>query len=119
MNARPPDGSDEPEAVDQVMLAVLSNRGRDATVLSADQERLLDDWVAGGLAPDDAERAARLLEQAGYPGGIDPETGHYFDDTKRYVDNLVLSDKDRVKVYSGNIRRVYPRLDAILRAQGR
>ena len=25
MNARPPDGSDEPEAVDQVMLAVLSN----------------------------------------------------------------------------------------------
>ena len=63
MNARPPDGSDEPEAVDQVMLAVLSNRGRDATVLSADQERLLDDWVAGRLAPDDAERAAALVRQ--------------------------------------------------------
>lgn len=63
MNARPPDGSDEPEAVDQVMLAVLSNRGRDATVLSADQERLLDDWVAGRLAPDDAERAANLVRQ--------------------------------------------------------
>lgn len=63
MNTRPPDGSDEPEAVDQVMLAVLSNRGRDATVLSADQERLLDDWVAGGLAPDDAERAAALVRQ--------------------------------------------------------
>jgi hypothetical protein len=63
MNARPPDGSDEPEAVDQVMLAVLSNRGRDATVLSADQERLLDDWVAGRLVPADAERAAALVKQ--------------------------------------------------------
>lgn len=63
MNARPPDGSDEPEAVDQVMLAVLSNRGRDATVLSADQERLLDDWVAGRLTPADAERAANLVRQ--------------------------------------------------------
>jgi hypothetical protein len=63
MNARPPDGSDEPEAVDQVMLAVLSNRGRDATLLSADQERLLDDWLAGGLTPDDAERAAALVRQ--------------------------------------------------------
>jgi len=63
MNARPPDGSDEPEAVDQVMLAVLSNRGRDATVLSAEQEQLLDDWVAGRLAVDDAEHAAALVRQ--------------------------------------------------------
>ena len=63
MNARPPDGSEEPQAVDQVMLAVLSNRGREATVLSADQERLLDDWVAGRLAPDDGERAAALVRQ--------------------------------------------------------
>jgi hypothetical protein len=62
MNARPPDGSDEPEAVDQVMLAVLSNRGRDATVLTAEQERLLDDWVAGRLAADDAEHAATLVK---------------------------------------------------------
>jgi hypothetical protein len=63
MNARAPDGSDEPEAVDQVMLAVLSNRGREATVLSADQERLLDEWVAGRLAPGEAERAALLVKQ--------------------------------------------------------
>jgi hypothetical protein len=63
MNARAPDGSDEPEAVDQVMLAVLSNKGRQATVLSADQERLLDEWVAGRLAPDAAERAATLVKQ--------------------------------------------------------
>src|SRR6266851_6811580 len=63
MNARAPDGSDEPEAVDQVMLAVLSNRGREATVLSADQERLLDEWLAGRLAPGDAARAALLVKQ--------------------------------------------------------
>ncbi len=58
-------------------------------------------------------------EMVGAVRGIDPETGQYFDDTKRYVDSLKLSDADRVKVYSGNIRRVYPRLDAILQAQGR
>ena len=63
MNARAPDGSDEPEAVDQIMLAVLSNKGREATVLSADQERLLDEWVAGRLAPNDAARAATLVKQ--------------------------------------------------------
>ncbi len=63
MSERPPDGSDEPEAVDQVMLAVLANRGRDAAVLSAEQERLLDAWVAGGLAPDDAARAAALVRR--------------------------------------------------------
>ena len=58
-------------------------------------------------------------EMVGAVRGIDPETGHYFDDTKRYVDKLNLSEADRIKVYSGNIRRVYPRLDAILKAQGR
>ena len=31
MSARPTDGSDRPEAVDPVMSAVLSNRGRVAT----------------------------------------------------------------------------------------
>jgi hypothetical protein len=63
MSAHPPDGSDGPEAVDPVMLAVLSNRGRDATLLSSDQERLLDDWLTGRLAPQEAERAAALAKQ--------------------------------------------------------
>ena len=63
MNDRSPHGSDEPEEADQVMLAVLSNRGRSATVLSPEDERLLDDWVAGRLAPDDAERAVALAKQ--------------------------------------------------------
>jgi len=58
-------------------------------------------------------------EMVGAVRGIDPETGHYFDDTKRYIDALELSDVDRSKIYSGNIRRVYPRLDQVLMAQGR
>jgi len=57
-------------------------------------------------------------EMVGAVRGIDPETGHYFDDTKRYVDALGLSEEDRTKVYSGNARRVYPRLDAQLKARG-
>lgn len=62
MNARPPHGSDEPE-VDPVMLAVLANRGRAATALSPEQERLLDDWVAGRLSAEAAERAETLTKQ--------------------------------------------------------
>jgi 4-oxalmesaconate hydratase len=58
-------------------------------------------------------------EMVGAVRGIDPETGHYFDDTKRYLDRLDLDRVDYEKVFSGNIRRVYPRLDAILKAQGR
>ncbi len=53
-------------------------------------------------------------EMVGAVRGIDPETGHYFDDTKRYVDALGLTDADQAKVYSGNARRVYPRLDRTL-----
>jgi hypothetical protein len=63
MSASPPETGTGPSEVDQVMLAVLSNRGRDATVLSADQERLLDDWVDGSLSPEAAERAAALARQ--------------------------------------------------------
>ena len=63
MSAHPTEGSDGPEAADPVMSAVLSNRGRAATPLSPDQERLLDDWLAGRLAPAEAERAAALTRQ--------------------------------------------------------
>jgi 4-oxalmesaconate hydratase len=58
-------------------------------------------------------------EMVGAVRGIDPETGHYFDDTKRYIDALPLSDTDRAKVYEGNARRVFPRLDQVLQGQGR
>jgi 4-oxalmesaconate hydratase len=43
--------------------------------------------------------------------GLDPETGHYFDDTKRYVDQVAwLSAADKQKIFEGNIRKVFSRL---------
>jgi 4-oxalmesaconate hydratase len=58
-------------------------------------------------------------EMVGAVRGIDPETGRYFDDTKRYIDALKISDVDKRKVFELNARRVYPRLDAILKSQAR
>ena len=50
-------------------------------------------------------------EMIGAVRGIDPETGHYFDDTKRYIDNNAkLTDDDRYKIFEGNARKVYSRL---------
>jgi 4-oxalmesaconate hydratase len=57
-------------------------------------------------------------EMVGAVRGIDPETGNYFDDTKRYIDHLDIPAADKKKVFEGNARRVYPRLDASLRARG-
>jgi 4-oxalmesaconate hydratase len=57
-------------------------------------------------------------EMVGAVRGIDPETGHYFDDTKRYIDALTIPEADKQKIFSGNARRVYPRLDASLKARG-
>ena len=58
-------------------------------------------------------------EMVGAVRGIDPETGYYFDDTRRYVDALGLDTEDNTKVFESNARRVYPRLDALLKQQGR
>jgi len=49
-------------------------------------------------------------EMVGAVRGIDPETGHYFDDTKRYIDQvdwLCAADKD--KIFHGNAHRVFSR----------
>jgi 4-oxalmesaconate hydratase len=52
-------------------------------------------------------------EMLGAVRGIDPETGHYFDDTKRYIDgNKKLSAAERAKIFEGNARRVFPRFPA-------
>ena len=48
-------------------------------------------------------------EMVGAVRGIDPETGHFFDDTKRYIEASALSAADKVKLFEGNARRVYPR----------
>ncbi|MBA4778308.1 MAG: 4-oxalomesaconate hydratase [Sphingomonadales bacterium RIFCSPHIGHO2_01_FULL_65_20] len=57
-------------------------------------------------------------EMVGAVRGIDPTTGHYFDDTKRYVDALEISDAERHMIFEGNARRVFPRLDALLKERG-
>ena len=54
-------------------------------------------------------------ETIGAVQGIDPETGHHYDDTKRYIDAVPwLSADDRQRIYEGNARAVYPRLSAHL-----
>jgi 4-oxalmesaconate hydratase len=58
-------------------------------------------------------------EMVGAVRGIDPETGQYFDDTKRYVDAVTaIGESDKRKVFEGNARRVFPRIDARLRSAG-
>jgi 4-oxalmesaconate hydratase len=58
-------------------------------------------------------------EMVGAVRGIDPQTGQYFDDTKRYIDALDISAADKHKVFELNARRLYPRLDASLKARGK
>lgn len=58
-------------------------------------------------------------EMVGAVKGIDPNSGHHFDDTKRYVDAVKgLSEQDRYKLFEGNARRVFGRLDAVLSQRG-
>ena len=49
--------------------------------------------------------------------GIDPETGHHYDDTRRYIDQLPLSPTDKAKIFEGNARRVYSRLSRVIDKQ--
>jgi 4-oxalmesaconate hydratase len=57
-------------------------------------------------------------EMIGAVRGIDPETGRAYDDTRRFIEAAPsLSVADRQQVFEGNARRVYPRLDAALRAR--
>jgi len=58
-------------------------------------------------------------EMVGAVRGVDPRTGHFFDDTRRYIQAADVSDAQRTAIYEGNARRVYPRLDAALTAAGR
>ena len=58
-------------------------------------------------------------EMIGAVKGIDPQTGHSFDDTRRYVEAASIDPAQRALIYEGNARRVYPRLHAALQAQGR
>jgi 4-oxalmesaconate hydratase len=50
--------------------------------------------------------------------GIDPETGHYYDDTRRYIDAIPwLTPADRQRIFEDNARAVYGRLSSQLERQ--
>ena len=57
-------------------------------------------------------------EMLGAVRGVDPQTGHHFDDTRRYIDALDISAVAKRQIFELNVRRVYPRLDAQLKARG-
>jgi len=59
-------------------------------------------------------------EMIGAVRGIDPTTGHHYDDTRRYIDaSKILSAEDKQAIFEGNTRRVFPRLDKLLKQRGR
>ncbi len=57
-------------------------------------------------------------EMIGAVRGIDPRTGHHYDDTRRYIEAAALTAEQRNRIYQANARRVYPRLHAALEARG-
>lgn len=57
-------------------------------------------------------------EMIGAVRGIDPQTGQYFDDTKRYIDAADIADSERAAIFEGNARKVFPRLDSKLKERG-
>src|SRR3954465_5739814 len=75
------------------------------------------DLLTGVIPIDNILFASEMI---GAVRGIDPETGFPYDDTKRYIEGAgTLSAEDRHKIYEGNARRVFPRLDAALKAKGK
>ncbi|HWB38026.1 MAG TPA: amidohydrolase family protein [Rugosimonospora sp.] len=58
-------------------------------------------------------------EMLGAVRGTNPETGHAWDDTKRYLDAAGLDPVALAQIYEGNARRVYPRLPAASPARPR
>ena len=58
-------------------------------------------------------------EMIGAVRGIDPETGFHFDDTRRYIDALSIPEAAKRRIFEQNARRVFPRLDALMKSKGR
>jgi 4-oxalmesaconate hydratase len=57
-------------------------------------------------------------EMVGAVRGIDPRTGNYFDDTRRYVEAASIDEAARTAIFEENVRRVYPRVNGALAATG-
>jgi predicted TIM-barrel fold metal-dependent hydrolase len=55
-------------------------------------------------------------EMVGAVKGVDPRTGHNYDDTKHYLDATELTPERRAAIFSENTLRVFPRLKERLSA---
>lgn len=77
-------------------------------------------WQKGLELLLDAVPAKNVLfasEMIGAVRGVDPRTGHRYDDTKFLLDSIAtLSQADRAAIYGENALRVFPRLPALLEA---
>ena len=50
-------------------------------------------------------------EMIGAVRGVDPLTGHYFDDTKRYIDKASISAEQKKMIFADNCKTVFPRIN--------
>jgi len=74
------------------------------------------DLLTSVISPESILFASEML---GAVRGNNPDGDFPWDDTRRYIEAARLSDGDRARIFELNARRVYPRLDARLKAQGR
>jgi 4-oxalmesaconate hydratase len=58
-------------------------------------------------------------EMIGAVRDIDPCTDHYFDDTRQYIEHSGLPESDLAAIQEHNVRTVYPRLNSLIKQQGR
>ena len=66
------------------------------------------DLLLDVIPPENVLFASELL---GAVRGIDPNTGHHFDDTKRYIEaSPNASADDKARIFATNAKRVFPRL---------
>ena len=66
-----------------------------------------------------ADNVIFASEMIGAVRSFNHRDGHYYDDTKRYVDAIKeLTDEQRYKVFEGNALKVYPRLAKALKDRG-
>jgi 4-oxalmesaconate hydratase len=66
-----------------------------------------------------ADSVVFASEMIGAVKGVDPRSGHYYDDTKRYLDAIEwLSEADKAKIFEGNALRAYLRLAGRLEQVG-
>lgn len=58
-----PDDGDELKPVDQALLLAIGRHKSSQAPLTVEQDRMLDEWVAGRLSPGEAARAAELTKR--------------------------------------------------------